>query len=120
MIKPIHHIIRLQAPDTPIAICLGKPAWSDMLNFYGFSQEEIDDYLTSNAVCGFTGSSIIPLYIALPKEYNPILTAHECLHAAIAIWSHAGANIALPDNDEVLTYTMDALHRMIKDIYDAN
>lgn len=51
--------------------------------------------------------------MALPDEFVHELVYHEALHCAIRLWADAGAKLALPDNEEVLTYTQGYIVRLL-------
>lgn len=50
----------------------------------------------------------------LPDEWDDIVVFHEALHCAVHLWDIAGANLQLPDNDEVLTYTQGHVVNLLK------
>lgn len=76
-----------------------------------------DDLESGGACCGsFSGGG--KMTVALPDEFDYTLAYHEAFHCATLLWDHAGANLAVPDNDEVLTYTADHVVREIKKVYD--
>jgi hypothetical protein len=52
--------------------------------------------------------------MVLPDEYDEMATYHEALHAAVRLWHNIGAQLKLPRNDEVLTYTQGDIVRNIK------
>ena len=108
--------LMLQAPEVPILVALGTEQINHLDDKLGLDPELIADFKHGyvDGCCGTWGGYI---YLCLPKEYNPIVVAHECIHAANRAWMMAGANL-LPDNDEVITYTHDAIHKMIKELYD--
>ncbi len=53
--------------------------------------------------------------IALPDKWNPHITYHEALHASTRMWYDLGANLIVPENDEVLTYTMNYIAEYIEE-----
>ncbi len=110
------HKIYLQTPECTILVALGHEQLHMMHDTIWLDPLLGDD--CDNQYCdGFFGMRGGNIYLWLPLEYNPVTTAHECIHAANRIWDSVGAGLR-PDNDEVITYTHDAIHRMIKDIYD--
>ena len=108
--------LMLQAPEVPILVALGMDQINHLDDRISLDPLLVDDFKHNyvDGCCGQWGGYI---YLCLPKEYNPIVVAHECIHAANRAWMMAGANL-LPDNDEVITYTHDAIHKMIKELYD--
>lgn len=56
------------------------------------------------------------LLLILPEEYNVTTVHHEALHAATRMWYDVGANIKVPENDEVLAYTMNYIADYIKEV----
>jgi hypothetical protein len=123
--KVIHYTVHLQVPPVKIAVTFGDVRAEAAINKYGcyphVNKDELLAGIRENAgtFCGLHNEKY-PMLIALPEEYEPVITAHECLHAAVAVHDHIGSNIKLPDNDEVIAYTMDALHREIADLYAAH
>lgn len=52
--------------------------------------------------------------LVLPDDYDEICVWHEALHAATWLWHYAGAELEVPRNDEVLTYTQGHIVRLLK------
>lgn len=53
------------------------------------------------------------LLIWVEDPDDPVVVAHEALHAATYVWEKAGANLHVYNNDEVLTYTMGHIMDLI-------
>lgn len=77
----------------------------------------INQHLSSGGACYIHFGEGEPV-VALPDEFDCAQTYHEAFHCATLLWDHAGANLNVPDNDEVLTYTADHVVREIKNVYD--
>lgn len=109
--------LKLQAPEVLILVALGMEQILKLDAQIGLDPLLVADFKDEyvDGCCGLHHDGY--LYLCLPKEYNPIIVAHECIHAANRAWDMAGANL-LPNNDEVITYTHDAIHKMIKELYD--
>lgn len=56
------------------------------------------------------------ILLVLPEEYNATTIHHESLHAATRMWYDVGANLVVPENDEVLAYTMNYIADYIKEV----
>ena len=114
-LKVRFHKIHLQTPECTILIALGMEQLFNLHESIG-----LDPLLVHDCEChycdGFFGMAGENIYMWLPKEYNPVITGHECIHAANRIWDSVGANLA-SHNDEVITYTHDTIHRMIRNLY---
>ena len=119
MALPIRfHKIYLQTPECTILVALGMEQLFNLNHSIALDPLLIHD--CELGYCdGFFGMGGGNIYLWLPVEYNPVTTAHECIHAANRIWDSVGAGLR-PDNDEVITYTHDAIHRMIKELYDVS
>lgn len=52
--------------------------------------------------------------LVLPDEFKDELVYHEALHCAVNLWADAGANLELPLNEEVLTYTQGHIVQLLK------
>lgn len=113
------HKMKLQAPECTIYLALGNHQLAALSKRLNLPEDYLADF-EDGYVDGMFGTDPegMHLFIALSEEYNPITTAHECIHAAGRLWAGVGANLHV-QNDEVITYTHDAIHKMIKDIYDA-
>ncbi len=58
-----------------------------------------------------------PYYTLYLDMEAPVSTLfHECLHVATDMWNEMGANLVVPDNDEVLAYTQQAIAHQIDDV----
>lgn len=55
-------------------------------------------------------------HMILPEEWDAGTVHHEALHAATAMWYDVGANLKVPQNDEVLAYTMNYIADYIKEV----
>jgi len=53
--------------------------------------------------------------IAIPEKYDAHVVYHEALHATTRMWYDLGANLEIPLNDEVLTYTMNYIAEYIEE-----
>jgi len=110
------HKLYIQAPECTILVALGKVQLHKLHDRISLPPDLIAD--VDEGYCdGFFGMSGGNIYLYLPEVYNPITTAHECIHAAGRIWDSVGAHLEA-HNDEIITYTHDAIHRMIKELYD--
>lgn len=70
--------------------------------------------------CGMAGGCL-PLadgriLVILPDEYSSEIVYHEALHCATSMWYDVGANLEVPRNDEVLTYTQGFIANYIKEV----
>ena len=65
--------------------------------------------------CVYEGGNLCNYLVLLPKEYDPIAVGHECIHLANMLWDRCGAKLT-SDNDEVITYTVDYIHKFIKEV----
>lgn len=65
--------------------------------------------------CVMMGSTLADFVVMLPEEYDPITVGHECIHLANQLWEKCGAQLTT-DNDEVITYTCDYIHKYIKEV----
>jgi hypothetical protein len=55
-----------------------------------------------------------PNYVmVIHDEWDHETTYHEALHCASRLWHDAGADLKLPRNDEVLTYTQGHIVRLL-------
>jgi hypothetical protein len=115
-----YHKLHIQAPECTIYVALGLVQLKALATRIAIPDELIED-VESEFCDGAFGNTVDGqhLFIYLPEEYNPIITAHECIHAAGSIWEWVGARLA-HTNDEVLTYTHDAIHTMIKELYNGD
>lgn len=77
----------------------------------------LSEHLSHGGACYIQWGGVEPV-VALPDEFDYARTYHESFHCATLLWEHAGANLNVPDNDEVLTYTADHVVREIKNVYD--
>ena len=114
----LYHKLHLQAPEATIYVALGLKQIAALSRKLKLEEHILEDF-TLDYVDGMFGSDGQYLFILLTEEYNPITTAHECIHAAGRMWEGVGAALTI-HNDEVLTYTHDAIHKMIKELYDGN
>lgn len=119
MALPIRfHKIYIQIPECTILVALGVDQLLNLHHTIGLDPLLVDDCL-NNYCDGFFGMRGGNIYIWLPEKYNPVTTAHECIHAANRIWDSVGAELHA-GNDEVITYTHDAIHRLIKELYNVS
>lgn len=114
-IKVICHHIKLDIPRSILVVVIGPDMLDRFIPYFNMSLSRKEGMLTHAGTFGVTPNGVPFIY--LQDEYNTITTAHECLHAAVYLWDSVGAQLSLPDNDEVLTYTMDYLHERIEDLY---
>lgn len=78
----------------------------------------ISAQLESGGACYIQWGGGVEPVVALPDNFDYAKTYHEAFHCATLLWEHAGANLNVPENDEVLTYTADHVVREIKNVYD--
>lgn len=109
-----YHKIHLQAPECTILVAIGLDQLRKLADAVGLDPLLVHD-VKQGYVDGCFGIQQV-VYLFLPEEYNPVTTAHECIHAANRIWDSVGAHLT-PDNDEVVCYTHDVIHTMIKELY---
>ena len=115
--RVICHHIKLDIPDLLLVVVVGPDMLDRFIPYMRMSSDRKEGMLVTAGTFGVTPNEFPFIY--LPEEYDSVTTAHECLHAAVYLWDSVGAQLSLPDNDEVLAYTMDYLHKQIKEIYDA-
>ena len=113
--KVICHHIKIDIPNSILVVVLGPDMLDRFIPYMRMSLDRKEGMLCHAGTFGVTPNGIPFIY--LPEEYNTLTTAHECLHAAVYLWDSVGAQLKLPDNDEVLAYTMDYLHAQIEEIY---
>ncbi len=70
--------------------------------------------------CGMAGGCM-PLeggriLVILPEIYSAEVVFHEALHCATSMWYDIGAELEVPQNDEVLAYTQGYIATYIKEI----
>lgn len=80
-------------------------------HFKASIQEHIEK-VTQGGGCFYSDES--NYILMLPDEWNDIVVFHESLHCAVRLWHDVGADLALPDNEEVLTYTQGYIVRLLK------
>lgn len=56
------------------------------------------------------------ILMMLPEEWDEIAVWHESLHCATRMWYDVGAELKVPRNDEVLTYTQGYIASYIKEV----
>jgi hypothetical protein len=56
------------------------------------------------------------ILIVLPLHYDAGVIHHEAFHAASHMWYDVGADLQVPLNDEVLTYTMNYIADYITEV----
>ena len=115
-IKVRYHKLHLQIPDRTINVCIGIDQIKHFTDDYPQDLNYIREIEVGNVYGSFGVHECGTMFIFLPEEYNPVTTAHECIHAATQVWENAGARLT-PDNDEVVAYTHDAIHNMIRNLY---
>lgn len=80
-------------------------------HFQADIQVQIDAVMNGGGSFFSSESSYILL---LPDEWDDIVVFHEALHCAIRLWDDVGADLILPDNEEVLTYTQGHIVKLLK------
>lgn len=90
--------MRLSIGDDPVQVIADNQMWEDGLKSGG-------------AMFSVVNTNYI---LALPDEWNDELVYHEALHCASRLWHDAGAQLKLPRNDEVLTYTQGHIVKLLK------
>lgn len=124
-VEPWPHIVRVQPFDWNIHIV----AKSNLAGWFNYimklgedptwcvsNHQEIEKLLESGGA-HFYSDDQRNYVLMLPDKFKAELVYHEALHAAVCLWHDAGANLILPDNDEVLTYTTDHIVRLVKQHY---
>lgn len=58
----------------------------------------------------------LAVLLILPEEWDDEVVYHEALHCATRMWYDVGADLVVPKNDEVLTYTQGYIANYIKEV----
>lgn len=116
--KVLCYNLDIAYPQRRIDIIIGKEMaqrwmkrWGDVEGLELFVKGKIDGGFLHN-----NGNYAM----VLPEKFDMHTVFHECLHAATRIWYDTGAELQVPQNDEVITYMMNYLVARIEEFYSAN
>lgn len=114
--KILCHAINVAFPDRKIDVILGTAMAEDYMKRFG-KIPSITRFVDGECDGCFMFDELGHYLLLLPAEFNHHVVFHEALHAATRIWYDCGAQLEVPHNDEVLTYTMNYLVEQIEEIY---
>lgn len=113
-------IIRVQPMNFPVMVV--RPSSLAMFlehmehhkcgkHFQAEVHDQVERVQSGGASFYFGGENYI---LFLPDEWDDINVFHEALHCAIRLWDDVGADLSLPENEEVLTYTQGHIVKLLK------
>lgn len=111
---------KLNMPILPcrISVIVGATMLRDFMDYTGMHQHTFLSGMLHDPskLGGFLQLDDGMFAIILPEHWDHGVVYHEALHAATAMWYDVGAELKVPDNDEVLTYTMNYIVNYIEEV----
>ncbi len=112
---------KLKMPIIParISLVIGSEMLKLFMERFHMQTDQflLDMVHNPQALGGFLNLGGQDYVIILPDEWVHSTVYHEALHAATRMWYDIGAELKVPENDEVLTYTVGYIADFIEAIY---